>query len=391
MGSVVFPSAKGKNAANAQSAGKTNQPLPVTQPGPSTKSDKKNKKELKQQSSVESVNSSNVKSTKKGSVEAIVPPAATAQAAASKKGVKEIPKTNSKVCKQSNEDIRDHKSEEETKKAAINNARITKAAVEASELLKEQKKKGKKTIPESNVAFVEVTQSATKTKKEKKKIKYEYADPNYKINKFDLLDEDEDEEEYYLESSDEEEIIPPSPAIKRPVAPVKLETVPPTPKNNAKVNKTIKDVQPVIKNVPATAVVPKVTAIKTEKSVVKEKTPQPQQKGQKVIPQPEIVKQPIDEIPMLSKRQQKKLLQKQKLEAKLALDNSVQNAENMAKSLNDSMSRLHLNPDTTIEFAKDQAAFGSQVCGYDKILVVFLIDSYHFIHRLVSMLASWIN
>lgn len=364
MASIGFPPGKGKNSLNESSATKTTTTT-VNQPLQATRIDhKKNKKELKQQTSVESVTStsttatinsnSNPKTVKKLSV---IEPPALPSANATKKVTKDHAKINGKGSrKQSNEDLR---SEGEKKKIALDNAKMTKAAIEASDQLKEQKKKGKRDLTVESTSSSPCTskQEEGKVKKEKKKIKYEYADPNYKINKFDLLvDDDDDDDEYYLESSSEEEVVEPVPVVVKPVAPVKQEPVAPAVKSmTSKATKAAKESE----NKKATGA--KTTAMKTEKSNSKEKTLQAPQKTAKVEPAPipaAPVQPPTPELPILSKRQQKKLLQKQKQEARVAFESA--NADSAAKSLTDSMAKLHMNADTAMLYGRDNSSTSIQ-------------------------------
>lgn len=338
MASVVI-SAKGKSPLPQLSQ-------PATQKAPTqpTKTElKKQKKELKQQASVESMTSTsttatansgiaNEKASKKSN--AVETPASQPVAANKKaKGSR----------KQSNEDPR---GEAESKKIVLDNAKLTKAAIEASEQLKDHKKKGKKgTSSEQNDIDTSTSKPAgDKAKKEKKKIKYEYADPNYKVNKFDLLlDDDEDDDEYYMESSSEEEVVEPAPVVVKPVAPAKQEaTLPATKSAMAKTANGTKDAGSKKAAISANTKPPAAKVEKAPQKIVLKAEPTPVP----VVP----VRPPTPEVPVLSKRQQKKLLQKQKLEEKLAMERAGAELA-AARSLTDSMSRLQLNTDHSAQYA----------------------------------------
>lgn len=98
-----------------------------------------------------------------------------------------------------------------TTKTALNVNPSTSNAKEKDKDKQKQKKGGKRDVDQE----VETITNATKElaiadekprkekKKEKKAIKFEYADPNYKVNQFDLLDMDEDDG-YYIESSEDD-------------------------------------------------------------------------------------------------------------------------------------------------------------------------------------------
>lgn len=176
--------------------------------------------------------------------------------------------------------------------------------------------------------------SEEKPKKEKRKVramKFEYADPNYKVNQFDLLDMDEDDE-YYTESSsssDEEEPPKPAPVITTKV--VQQQQHPPPHALNRK-----------------------------------QAAPPPKQKQQPQQPPPQVSNDGKNQIsngsggkPQQpqpqpgSKKQKKKLAQQQQLE----------NEKSSTKSLASQMQRLQLNADTTIELVNDQHRTShGQVC-----------------------------
>lgn len=106
-------------------------------------------------------------------------------------------------------------------------------AVKEKEKDKQKQKKGKKDA-ETEIETItnstkELTINGEKPKKEKKKVKavkFEYADPNYKVNQFDLLDMDEDDDYYTESSSDESNEDEPAPVAKPNVTVTKLPTPP---------------------------------------------------------------------------------------------------------------------------------------------------------------------
>lgn len=107
------------------------------------------------------------------------------------------------------------------------------AAAPVPTVTDKKKQKAKKNSVEEDIASVTsatkaMTLAEEKPKKEKRKVravKFEYADPNYKVNQFDLLDMDEDDE-YYTESSssDEEEPAKPAPVVNAKPVRIQPET-----------------------------------------------------------------------------------------------------------------------------------------------------------------------
>lgn len=105
--------------------------------------------------------------------------------------------------------------------------------VKEKEKDKQKQKKGKKDA-EAEIETItnstkELTINEEKPKKEKKKVKavkFEYADPNYKVNQFDLLDMDEDDDYYTESSSDESSEDEPAPVAKPNATVTKLPTPP---------------------------------------------------------------------------------------------------------------------------------------------------------------------
>ena len=219
-------------------------------------------------------------------------------------------------------------------------------------------------------------------KKPSKKIKvkapkFEYADPQYKMNKFDVLDLDDDD--FYI--SEEEESVPDSVTVS-PVT-VKKDTTsvienkkpestshqkPSNSKKNSKKNTTLASKS----NVTTPVLILKEAnnlrqsyndLVATTNKNENKKQAQLNKKNtnvSKVSPTPQPLVPPVE----LSKKQKKKLAQqKAKLDAAAAVAagdgrksksaKSITNAENMANSLNKTMQRLNLNDDTTIELVKE--------------------------------------
>lgn len=381
MATVFFPPAKNKIAVNPQPVpNSTPKVITPAVPQIGAKIEKKSKKELKQQVSLESgTTTPSAKVTKKTNT----------------KSAKACDKAGSR--KQSSEDIEETKIDEDatrTKLVSSNNAKLTKAAVEASNLLKVQKKKNTKKSTTDEIASItkstkdmSLSLSNEKVKKEKKKVKapkYEYADPNYKVNKFDLLDLDDDED-YYLETSSDDEDSVTNVVAAKPFLSSKNSVAKAQASKSTKENQPINDAS---KKTSITSTNSKSSAVKAEKPSAKEKATPLNQKSQNIATPalPTVsVNSKAQELEGLSKKQKKKkLVEHQRQEVKESIDNSVNKAEKMAKSLNDSMSRLHLNSDTTIELVKDTKQYGNQVWLNKKTLlpmIFFLMRVYMYLMK----------
>lgn len=201
-------------------------------------------------------------------------------------------------------------------------------------------------------------QLRSKKTEEKRKVKapkFEYVDPQYKNNKFDVLDLDD--EDYYISEEESVESVRSSPV---PVPPKALET--PKPSKTGKKATALKTATPVPVEKPVQSSYAAAAAGKLDKKavpiaqrVLPAVVPPSKNNGKSSSPPT-----PPAEV-QLSKKQKKKLAQNQlKLDAlnatavnKNKVDKKVQNAEIMAKSLKDSMQRLNLNDDTTIELVRE--------------------------------------
>lgn len=372
MATVFFPPAKNKIAVNPQPVpNSTPKVITPAVPQIGAKIEKKSKKELKQQVTLESgTTTPSAKITKKTNT----------------KSVKACDKAGSR--KQSSEDIKETKIDEDatrTKLVSSNNAKLTKAAVEASNLLKVQKKKNAKKSTTEEIASItkstkdmSLSLSNEKAKKEKKKVKapkYEYADPNYKVNKFDLLDLDDDED-YYLETSSDDEDSVTNVVATKPFLASKNSVAKAQASKSTKENQPINDAS---KKTSITSTNSKSSAVKAEKLSAKEKATPLYQKSQNTathaLPTVSVNSKAQEHEGLSKKQKKKKLVEHQKQEVKELIDNSVNKAEKMAKSLNDSMSRLHLNSDTTIELVKDTKQYGNQVWLNKKTLLPMMFFS----------------
>lgn len=266
-------------------------------------------------------------------------------------------------------------------KKPANAPKVTSSSASAAskEADKKGKHKNKKATTDQEIeslttATKQISLSDDKPKKEKKKVKVakiEYVDPNYKVNKFDLLDMDE-EDEYITESSSDESDEPPKPAAKTnpPKAnPAPAKAAPPqsvaaptaqkpshAAPNTAQQNKSEKSKQS--------------NAAKQSKATESQKKPAVVQSAPvncqnskdsnlKVHPKAEAIvlntrkssdpRPPpppaVSDVP-LTKKQKKKLAQQQAQKAA--------QVDDLTKSLNKKMQRLQLNPDTTIELVNEQ-------------------------------------
>lgn len=203
-------------------------------------------------------------------------------------------------------------------------------------------------------------QLSSKKTEEKRKVKapkFEYVDPQYKNNKFDVLDLDD--EDYYISEEESVESAPSSPV---PVPPKALETLKPSKTGKksipVKVSVTSSTAEKSVQSSYAAAAAGKLDkkAVPVSQRVLSNVATPAKNKGKSSSPPTP----PIAEV-QLSKKQKKKLAQNQlKLDAlnatavsKNKVDKKVHNAEIMAKSLKDSMQRLNLNDDTTIELVRE--------------------------------------
>lgn len=221
------------------------------------------------------------------------------------------------------------------------------------------KTKAKEVIPvtcsktKRNSVDVEPQPKATKDaqlesdskKDERRKVKapkYEYAIPQYKTNKFDVLDLDDDDDDYYI--SEEESVD----------SGVTTSTVDHASQLNSKKNPTKVNVSN--KNAKqAVAVPPTPSTTKTEKS-----------KPAKGVPtQSKKEKSPVEAEVPLSKKQKKKLAQQQARQQSQA--NVESSSVSHGDSLNNAMNKLRLNDDTTIELVKEH--HGTAACNAVSLLI----------------------
>lgn len=202
-------------------------------------------------------------------------------------------------------------------------------------------------------------------KNEKRKVKapkYEYADPQYKNNKFDVLDLDDDD--YYI--SEDDSSVPSSPS--RRSSPV---TVAEPITTKSMVNETAKSSLK-ITNVAATKSAPAAVPAKTTETksssyaaAAAGRLDKNSSKSKNNSPAVILLPPPPPPPPELSKKQKKKLAQQQLKQENAATkigssSKKAQNAAALTNTLKDSMQRLSLNDDTTIELVRDShaAAFG---------------------------------
>lgn len=203
-------------------------------------------------------------------------------------------------------------------------------------------------------------QLSSKKTEEKRKVKapkFEYVDPQYKNNKFDVLDLDD--EDYYISEEESVESAPSSPV---PVPLKALETSKPSKAGkkaiSVKVLATPVPIEKPVQSSYAAAAAGKLDkkAVPIAQRLLPAVATPAKNKGKSSSP----ATPTVAEV-QLSKKQKKKLAQNQlKLDAlnaaavsKNKVDKKVQNAEIMAKSLKDSMQRLNLNDDTTIELVRE--------------------------------------
>lgn len=264
-------------------------------------------------------------------------PDKNAKKSAKEKPIEKTPKTNEKT---NGRKASPENSKASTLKSTKSTTNNTAAPIKEKEKDKEKdkkQKKGKKDV-DSDVGTIinstkELNINDEKPKKEKKKVKavkFEYADPNYKVNQFDLLDMDEDDD-YYIESSSEEssddEPAPlPPPPVTKPATVTKQQTPPLSNQSSiesqsTQSNKNAKN-QSVTKNVKAVENTKKakndsnakVQSQKSDKKPLAESNTAPSVKSQK--PQNNQAQQTTKQSNTvddsnLSKKQKKKLEKKQ--------------------------------------------------------------------------------
>lgn len=245
-----------------------------------------------------------------------------------------------------------------------------------------QKNRAKKSA-ESDIESItssakDLSLAEEKPKKEKKKlkaVKYEYADPNYKINQFNLLDMDEDDD-YYIESSDEssdDESSTESPTLQKPdkieMPKVKAATpvdAPPVQTNNKSTNndiaaaanklpKATKNAQPAttkkgkpesnkcdIKTLPdSSAAIPNKTSIaQNTTNVTNCVDANLTKKQKKKLQKEQLQHQPQQQQPQPQQRQQQS--QPQLVRSKASIERAA-NVDNSVQSINNAMQRMHLN------------------------------------------------
>lgn len=203
------------------------------------------------------------------------------------------------------------------------------------------KTKPKDPIPVAKRNSVEVEPPAKLTKdlqlecevkkEERRKVKapkYEYADPQYKTNKFDVLDLDDDDDYYISEEESVDSGVTTS-TVENPVQ----QNLKKHPTKVAASNKNSKQSTP-------TPPPPSTTA-KSEKSKPTKELPSQSKKE----------KPPVEVEVQLSKKQKKKLAQQQ-----TRLQNQANPKSSVSKgsdSLSSAMHKLRLNDDTTIELVKE--------------------------------------
>lgn len=294
----------------------------------------------------------------------------------------------------------------------VNNKAAKTTANNAVKEKDKQKKKSKKDedVDVENVAELtkNLTLSEEQPKKQKKKVKavkYEYADPNYKVNQFNLLDDDEDGDDYYLESSSDESIDEPVPVkltafvSQTPTASVQVTTTDSQASQLSKNNNKNKGKDKNAKNQPDTAKKAKndansnaKTTNNTTTGAVTKIDKKSSSESNKSAAKPSNVAQAQVVTPKLasietvtSKKQKKKAAQKQQnqtqvqaqlqphqptlVRSKSSVEKVTPKGDNAVNSLNKSMQRMQLNSDTTIEPVNNTNHTANKVCSSFKYLV----------------------
>lgn len=172
-------------------------------------------------------------------------------------------------------------------------------------------------------------------KEERRKVKapkYEYVDPQYKTNKFDVLDLEDDDDYYISEEESVDSGVTGSTVENQQQIPKKIPT---------KVNISNKNSKQSIPTPPP-------FAAKTERS-----------KSTKELPsQPKKEKAPVEAEVQLSKKQKKKLAQQQARQQNNGVQVGTKSSVFKADTLSSAMHKLRLNDDTTIELVKDNHGTG---------------------------------
>ncbi|XP_055716056.1 uncharacterized protein LOC129809929 isoform X3 [Phlebotomus papatasi] len=229
--------------------------------------------------------------------------------------------------------------EKEEKKSKESNKSKAVAKQPAKEEPKLEKKKEAEIRPKENK---ESKKNKTKSRKDSEETVqesntrhvYEYIDPEFKVNKFGVLDTDDGSD---VESASSE--MCQSPVQKQPERIAKEPKSQPNKKQKEKSKEDFSKVE-------------KVAERKNNAKSRVQESPAPT----KTVPE-----EPVN--PPLTKKQKKKLAQQEKnaklkveaaaSTAKTSVDKNVSRAEKVAKSLSKSMLKLHLNADTTIELVND--------------------------------------
>lgn len=306
---------------------------------------------------------------------------------------------------------------------ASNNSKTAKNAANAVKEAKDkQKKKSKKDI-ENEVETItssvkDIALDEEKPKKEKKKakaVKFEYADPNYKVNQFGLLDMDEDDD-YYIQSSSDDDSEPEPPKIDRLPTIIKPQTPPVqivsvqdqqtqqiSNTNNNKNTKTKQTKNSNSKTPTPTATAETAKRLSTDTNA-KTHTVKPEKKlatdinqisstkpqSNQILSNAYAAATTIAAIPTatakavdnnLTKKQKKKLAQKQQQQqpaVNLAGSKANAKVDATVNTLNNSMQRMRLNSDTIIEPANSNQNAANKVKVFSSIKSINHIDIHLF-------------
>ncbi|XP_059621593.1 axoneme-associated protein mst101(2)-like isoform X2 [Phlebotomus argentipes] len=235
------------------------------------------------------------------------------------------------------------KAAEEEKKLKESNKSKTAVKQSVKEEVKLEKKKDVKSDTKDSKIVKESKKTKTQTKKnseesvpEPSRQVYEI-DPEFKANKFGVLDTDEFSD---MESTSSDMHLSPAHKVPERSPAKEVQKNPPKSKQKDK----MKD-----------------DTIKIEKSSGEQKKGAKKGTQETVVQSKVVQEEPSN--PPLTKKQKKKLLQQEKnakikaesaaTTAKASVDRNVSRAEKVAKSLSKSMLKLHLNADTTIELVND--------------------------------------
>ncbi|XP_055678177.1 uncharacterized protein LOC129786938 isoform X2 [Lutzomyia longipalpis] len=237
------------------------------------------------------------------------------------------------------------KEEKEEKKQNGSNKPKAVAKQNSKEEIKAEKKEGKPEVKltkaDSNRSKLKKNSGEGATMQESRQV-YEI-DPEFKINKFGVLDTDDYSD---VESTSSDMHRSPVQRVEVPTKEIpKIQPNPPQPTQQSKSRQRVKE-EPnrMEKLLPA-------ESKKSTKGKIQENLAPVQARS---VPE----EQPP---PQLTKKQKKKLLQQEKnakmkadaASGKVSADKNVTRAEKVAKSLSKSMLKLHLNADTTIELVND--------------------------------------